>query len=74
MSLRSNIGSFVIGFSAYTIRNYESDPNLSLSENAWKLFDNGNILDRNSVWSPLLGFWVAGNYLDVFFLSLYSCH
>ncbi|KAK3813355.1 MAG: hypothetical protein J3Q66DRAFT_390221 [Benniella sp.] len=46
-------------FSAYTIRNYESDPNLSLSENAWKLFDNGNILDRNSVWSPLLGFWVA---------------
>jgi len=48
------------GFSGYVINNYKSDPSLSLVDNAWRLFDNGNILDRNSPWSPLLGFWVAG--------------
>lgn len=47
-------------FTTYNISSFKNDSSQSLSENAWRLFDNGNILDRNSQWSPLLGFWVAG--------------
>ncbi|KAK5828040.1 hypothetical protein F5H01DRAFT_375792 [Linnemannia elongata] len=46
-------------FATYNISNFKNDSSQSLSKNAWRLFDNGNILDRNSQWSPLLGFWVA---------------
>ncbi|KAF9540581.1 hypothetical protein EC957_003971 [Mortierella hygrophila] len=46
-------------FATYNFSNFKNDSSQSLSENAWRLFDNGNILDRNSQWSPLLGFWVA---------------
>ncbi|KAG0293054.1 hypothetical protein BGZ96_003383 [Linnemannia gamsii] len=46
-------------FATYNVSNFKNDSSQSLSENAWRLFDNGNILDRNSQWSPLLGFWVA---------------
>ncbi|KAG0044010.1 hypothetical protein BGZ83_010745, partial [Gryganskiella cystojenkinii] len=46
-------------FSAYILNNFKSDTSLSFADNAWRLFDNGNILDRNGAWSPLFGFWVA---------------
>ncbi|KAG0377190.1 hypothetical protein BGX24_006543 [Mortierella sp. AD032] len=48
-----------IFFATYNISNFENNSSQSFSENVWRLFDNGNILDRNSQWSPLLGFWVA---------------
>ncbi|KAF9128624.1 hypothetical protein BGW39_004884 [Mortierella sp. 14UC] len=46
-------------FATYNFSNFKNDSAQSLSENAWRLFDNGNILDRSSQWSPLLGFWIA---------------
>ncbi|KAG0261778.1 hypothetical protein BG011_000680 [Mortierella polycephala] len=61
-------------FGAYVIRYHENDPNLKMSQNLWNLFDRGQILDRNSRWSPLLGFWVAETavmflvFLPIFFV------
>ncbi|KAG0271296.1 hypothetical protein BGZ95_000899 [Linnemannia exigua] len=46
-------------FATYNVSNFKNNSGQSFSENIWRLFDNGNILDRNSQWSPLLGFWVA---------------
>ncbi|KAG0052275.1 hypothetical protein BGZ83_002781 [Gryganskiella cystojenkinii] len=43
----------------YIVRYYENDPNAKMTENLWNLLDRGNILSRESKWSPLLGFWVA---------------
>ncbi|KAF9179554.1 hypothetical protein BGZ50_006851 [Haplosporangium sp. Z 11] len=46
-------------FSAYVVGNFEVDSTLSITQNVWHLFDDGNVLSRDSQWSPLLGFWVA---------------
>ncbi|ORZ22707.1 hypothetical protein BCR41DRAFT_420480 [Lobosporangium transversale] len=46
-------------FGAYIVRYHENDPKQTFIQNLWALFDNGNILSRDSKWSPLLGFWVA---------------
>ncbi|KAF9956364.1 hypothetical protein BGZ70_009931 [Mortierella alpina] len=46
-------------FGGYIIRNHVNDPDLKLTDNLWILMDQGNILSRESKWSPLLGFWVA---------------
>ncbi|KAF9173712.1 hypothetical protein BGX21_011038 [Mortierella sp. AD011] len=61
-------------FGAYIVRNHENDPSNDIVTNLWQLFDNGNILDRESKWSPLLGFWVAETavmflvFLPIFFV------
>jgi len=56
-------------FIAYNLSNFKNDSSLSLLENAWMLFDKGNIFDRNSSWLPLFGFWVAGKQtMDVLLL------
>jgi len=47
-------------FGAYIVRYFENDPDAKLTENVWNLMDRGNFLSRDSKWSPLLGFWVAG--------------
>ncbi|KAF9287418.1 hypothetical protein BGZ68_001853 [Mortierella alpina] len=46
-------------FGAYIVRNHKNDPDLKMTDNFWILMDQGNILSRESKWSPLLGFWVA---------------
>ncbi|KAF9584439.1 hypothetical protein BGW38_006456 [Lunasporangiospora selenospora] len=56
-------------FGGYQIRNFVKDPQLSYVENMWRLFDSGDILNRNSKWSPLLGFWVA-ELLVMFLVAL----
>ncbi|KAG0201570.1 hypothetical protein BGX28_005660 [Mortierella sp. GBA30] len=61
-------------FGAYIVRNYESDPDIKMTENLWNLLDQGHILSRDSKWSPLLGFWVAETavlflvFLPIFFV------
>jgi hypothetical protein len=47
-------------FGAYIVRYHEKAPEATFVSNLLDLFDNGDILNRNSKWSPLLGFWVAG--------------
>ncbi|KAF9915415.1 hypothetical protein FBU30_002027, partial [Linnemannia zychae] len=46
-------------FGAYIVRYHEKAPDSTFLSNLSDLFDNGDILNRNSKWSPLLGFWVA---------------
>lgn len=48
-------------FGAYIVRYHEKAPEATFFGNLADLFDNGNIFNRNSKWSPLLGFWVAGS-------------
>ncbi|KAF8933903.1 hypothetical protein BGZ58_006054 [Dissophora ornata] len=61
-------------FGAYIVRNHVNDPSLSWAQNISSLLDNGNILSRDSKWSPLLGFWVAETavmflvFLPIFFV------
>ncbi|KAG0351279.1 hypothetical protein BG005_009254 [Podila minutissima] len=53
------VAVIVTGFSGYQVAHHKNDPSLSTTENLANLFDNGNILSRESRWSPLLGFFVA---------------
>ncbi|KAF9906739.1 hypothetical protein EC991_000332 [Linnemannia zychae] len=61
-------------FGAYIVRFHEKAPDATFISNLSDLFDNGDILNRNSKWSPLLGFWVAETavmalvFLPIFFV------
>ncbi|KAG0317157.1 hypothetical protein BGZ97_005844 [Linnemannia gamsii] len=61
-------------FGAYIVRYHEKAPEATFVSNLLDLFDNGDILNRNSKWSPLLGFWVAETvvmaivFLPIFFV------
>ncbi|KAG0038141.1 hypothetical protein BGZ82_000953 [Podila clonocystis] len=59
----------ITGFSGYQVVNHKNDPRLNTTENLANLFDNGNILSRDSKWSPLLGFFVA-EFAVMFLVSL----
>ncbi|KAF9436742.1 hypothetical protein BGZ76_003099 [Entomortierella beljakovae] len=55
-------------FGAYIVRYHESDPSKKFVANILYLLDNGDVFNRESKWSPLLGFWVAE--IAVMFLVL----
>ncbi|KAF9095762.1 hypothetical protein BGX23_012690 [Mortierella sp. AD031] len=61
-------------FGAYIVRFHEKDPEQKFLHNLSALFDHGNVLSRDSKWSPLLGFWVAETavmslvFLPIFFV------
>jgi len=47
-------------FGAVIIRYHEKDPEQSYFYNLSVLFDHGDVFNRESKWSPLIGFWFAG--------------
>ncbi|KAG0372501.1 hypothetical protein BGX24_000161 [Mortierella sp. AD032] len=46
-------------FGAYIVRFHEKAPDATFFSDLSDLFDNGDFFNRNSKWSPLVGFWVA---------------
>ncbi|KAG0347304.1 hypothetical protein BG004_008046 [Podila humilis] len=59
----------ITGFTAYQVYYHKNDPSLSTTDNLAVLFDHGQILNRDSKWSPLLGFFVAESAV-MFLVSL----